>query len=771
MESEFFDLTLGELRLRYLDEFNDVTLLDMIGPQTIRNLIGMNRVRGELDLRLRMGQEELPLTVHMELENVQAAFTILLAINKDVLGNIELSQMLWREEILPCFFSAMPEVVVTELDFSASKITSFGVDGLGEVSSDFERLTAFVLENSGERIAQLMRPFFGTTIRAALNNWFEYMVSERYETGCPLSSLTGTSTVDFRDLMLTKSEAMAFGGGGAAPYGDLFQWAIDVVKDNLLDVDETTGLSDMNKGIVAPLTRAQSEEAGKLAFPGDLFATDTRVNVGGLDALINLRVYDAFIRNLDTVGDPLSLLELIEDEAFQLSNTATIGKNDPVQVGFQFFISISGSDSEIRNDLSVVVDLQSLYVLADALIKLAEERFFTMPVRHLTNLNCWLSMMPAPLLNARGLGKQGESSNLGLTRLDASVARVKLNVTCNDCSSPGMMEFSELLSTSEAADAATDVANMIFDYVTTLLGGEFLQTTLDRLLNDAQRMCPSSSLYNSSYVSPAYAPFESPTQESSLRVLVLIGISAGSVLLGVLAVMTVVKCVVRRRHRRWIGTLEGRKVQALLQLQVRESNKEAALNSMSRSMAMSPEIPMWLRYGMPIIILVNIGFFLSGHLSLGATVNIEARLAEQSFSVKNFFEFSMLRSTLEIWEAGGKELAVMIFIFSVFWPYAKQLITLVVWFMSPDKLSISRRGSTLLWLDTLAKWSMVDIMTLIVTVAAFRISVQSPQVGFLPDDFYSLDLLVVPMWVSICFLKWTQYSSARAPVANPIHIL
>jgi uncharacterized paraquat-inducible protein A len=151
---------------------------------------------------------------------------------------------------------------------------------------------------------------------------------------------------------------------------------------------------------------------------------------------------------------------------------------------------------------------------------------------------------------------------------------------------------------------------------------------------------------------------------------------------------------------------------------------------------------------MPVIILGNIGFFLSGHLSLGATVNIEARLAEQAFTVRNFFEFSMLRSTIEIWNAGGKELAVMIFIFSVLWPYTKQLITMMVWFAPPSALGVTRRGSTLQWLDTLAKWSMVDIMTLIVTVAGFRISIQSPSVGFLPEDFYSLNLLVVPMWVS-----------------------
>lgn len=516
-----------------------------------------------------------------------------------------------------------------------------------------------------------------------------------------------------------------------------------------VDIDEETGLSDANGALIAPLTKTQSKEAGKVSFPGDIFATDTRVQVGGLDALINLRLYDAYVRNLDTVGAPLSILEPIEGKDTELSNTATFGKSEPVQVGFQFYISVSDPNSEIRNDLSVGVDLDSIFVLVDALLKLSEDRFFTIPVRHLTDFNCWLYMLPAPALDARGISKAGELSSLALTKLDASIGRVRLNVTCNDCTSPGMDDLSNLLSTTEAADAATDVANMLFDYITNMLGGDYLQDRFDMLLNDAEHKCPISPLYDPGYVAPEYAPFESPEQETSLRALILLAISAGIIIFAVLFVMTCVKCIVRRRHRRWIRRLEGRKVQALLQLQLKQISKETELNEASQSLFRSGEVPVYIRWGMPVVILGNIGFFLSGHLSLGATVNIEAHLAEQEFTVENFFEFSMLRSTLEIWDAGGKELAVMIFIFSVIWPYTKQLITMAVWFASPRVLPISRRGSTLLWLDTLAKWSMVDIMSLIVTIAGFRISVKSPEVGFLPPNFYGLDLLVVPMWVSV----------------------
>merc|ERR1712194_385074 len=74
-------------------------------------------------------------------------------------------------------------------------------------------------------------------------------------------------------------------------------------------------------------------------------------------------------------------------------------------------------------------------------------------------------------------------------------------------------------------------------------------------------------------------------------------------------------------------------------------------------------------------------------------------------------------------------------------------ITLVLWFTPTSLMPISRRGSILLWLDWMAKWSMIDIFVLIICLIAFRVSVNSPSnLAFLPEGFYSLDLLVVPLW-------------------------
>lgn len=121
----------------------------------------------------------------------------------------------------------------------------------------------------------------------------------------------------------------------------------------------------------------------------------------------------------------------------------------------------------------------------------------------------------------------------------------------------------------------------------------------------------------------------------------------------------------------------------------------------------------------------------------------------------------MARSTVDIWNAGGKELAILILIFSGIWPYLKQISTLVLWFVPPRMVSVSKRGSVLLWLDALAKWSMVDIFVLVVVVAGFRVSIQRYAcmcfiyiLSFLvyaPRLTLSCSVLVVPM--SVFFQK------------------
>jgi hypothetical protein len=101
----------------------------------------------------------------------------------------------------------------------------------------------------------------------------------------------------------------------------------------------------------------------------------------------------------------------------------------------------------------------------------------------------------------------------------------------------------------------------------------------------------------------------------------------------------VTKFIVKRRSRAWALTLSRERVNLVLQLQAAEQEREAELNYVTTSMFCSKDIPLWVRYVIPLVLAANVGFFLSGHLNLGASVNIVAELAGEKMTVEDFFEF------------------------------------------------------------------------------------------------------------------------------------
>ena len=58
----------------------------------------------------------------------------------------------------------------------------------------------------------------------------------------------------------------------------------------------------------------------------------------------------------------------------------------------------------------------------------------------------------------------------------------------------------------------------------------------------------------------------------------------------------------------------------------------------------APQIPVAMRMLIPIIIIINILLFVSGHLSLGATVKLALDLMGEKVHVDGFFTFSMAKS-------------------------------------------------------------------------------------------------------------------------------
>lgn len=267
----------------------------------------------------------------------------------------------------------------------------------------------------------------------------------------------------------------------------------------------------------------------------------------------------------------------------------------------------------------------------------------------ITNRQCWLATIPAPQLDSRGVRVDRDLVSLSVTNFMAAVSELGLNISCIECSGPRVHELGDLLSTQKGAEGVTAFANGVFDFVTKLFEGNFLQVAADRALNDAKKRCPHSPDYDPAFVKSEYEAFENATSEDSITFFVGLLIVGASLFVAVLAVVLFTKLIVRRRHRKWVSSLSSTQLQLLWKEQHKQDDKDDILNEATESMFRSEAIPSWLRWTMPIIILGNIGFFLSGHLSLGASVTIMASFGGETFKEEGFFEFSIARSTIEIW--------------------------------------------------------------------------------------------------------------------------
>jgi hypothetical protein len=243
----------------------------------------------------------------------------------------------------------------------------------------------------------------------------------------------------------------------------------------------------------------------------------------------------------------------------------------------------------------------------------------------------------------------GAPKSLSVTDFMASVIELGLKINCTQCTSPGILELSNLLSSQKGTEAVTNLANRAFGLAKKLIEGNFLQVAFDRALNNAKVRCPHSPDYNPDFKGVEYAPFARPTSNGSVSFFVALIIVAVSLFVVVMAVVVTTKVIVRRRHRKWVASLPRSQLQMLWRDQHSKDDEDAFLNEATVSMFRSDVIPSWLRMSMPVIIIGNIGLFLSGHLNLGATVTILASLGGQTIKEGAFFELSLARSTIEIW--------------------------------------------------------------------------------------------------------------------------
>jgi hypothetical protein len=753
---------LGEWVLRFtsakiygLDSFTEIRPLEAIGQYTLESSMSLSEISVQLDAVFEMitadGSLKETFVIDITVNDISLSLALLLAIDLNTMGSLPLGALLDMQNVLPCIMESVYGLGVSGLDMKTMTLQPPVVRGFD--SPGLQRIMSGGLDAIFSAYDPVLRKALPRMIETAavgmLDNVLQGVLTSDGPCTPTEASQAADTFIDFRDLFLSPEEAEDYGATGLSPYGDLAQVIKKFVDKQFLTVNATTGRTGFADMFIVPMTKNQSGEVGSFIMD-DVVRFAGNIGVGESTARLELWLSDVRIDNLDSIGDPFVLLEPVRNEEYSLNNTITLGVSpNPIRMQASLFIHLEKGDSFIHNNVDLSLEIDTASFMLMLAVKMSEKSVMSFPLNDIFDWNCWLATIPAPQLNKYGLRISGSEPTLSVSELAMAVATLNLTVDCANCTSTVLTDLDENLGSDEAREGVKKSATNAINYLLGAMSGEtsVLQTSLDRILADAARFCPHHSEYDPNATKTVYESFVAQTESSSdtTNIFALLG-TLITILLLVVVIRVCLRYIVGRRHRKWLLSISDEQVWAIYQDQEQGKDDERAVNQLSSSLFRSNDIPLLVRALTPVILVGNIALFLSGHFSKGGNVVLSVQVGEQSVVFDDFYSFSIAQSGIDLWNAGAKALAILMLIFAGIWPYTKQLITLLLWFTPPRWVSTSVRGSFLLWMDFLAKWSMIDVFVMIVTVAAFRVQVQSPPLDFLPDDLYQLDIMVVPVW-------------------------
>ena len=738
-----------QARLMGLDSFKKLNLLKFIGPQTIQCEFEIEAIDVEVTISVTTSELQIPqrnitenLTVAIGFNDIKFSAAMFVAIKEEALRSLPLGAMFNSSQLIPCMMRVVDDIKFTQLYLSVAKIKELELNGF--LSNDVMNTILRVHENIFKRyenellqaIPIASQGFVKALANDALKSW---TAGE-----CNFYKPKPDAFIDFRDLFLDSERAKGAGGKGTQPYGDVWSILYNLIQAQLIDINED-GYPKINDVLINSLT-----DDGKIQFEDPILDTEfdlsERFRTEGTFAI--RAVYNSSVKNLDSIGNPLLLL--YPEAANLLNNSFVIGSSEkPVQASTNAYIKLVDDNGNVlENRFEFSISLTNLGLQALLKAKLKEKSFMEFPFQDIVNINCWISTFPSRDLNEYGVADESEEIYAGIDDIKILLDQSTVEVKCLECESAELQYYAEMFTGAS------------FLYFTqSFITSGIIQNIVDKTMYKAVRKCPHSSLYDPNLSTTEFAPFEAPES----------GFSSAGTFQTLFAFFTTfvtltfcagysVKHTTKRRYINWLNSLPHEEVVVLYHKHMQEKQENTRLTKITTSMVKCKEIPVVFRLAIPVIVVLNVGLFLSGHLNLGASLDINFFFADQPFKIEKLYTFAILQLVGDMWKWASKAFAALVFICSVVWPYSKQLITLVLWITPPSYISVLTRGKIYRILDFLAKWSMIDIFIIVIALVSFRVKLKSTP-NF-PDGYFGVDMMMVPLW--------GLYSNALAQIVSQL---
>jgi len=356
-----FDISITSAKMTGLDSFTSISPLEPIGKHTLGTSFDLDEISLQLGVKMTVeaapggtAQQAPSYTEDFQLEwtvsDIGGSIAVLLAIDSSQLGQIPLGALMAAasganaaaaDGMSACLLPALYDVQLTQLSITSMNLQAPTVTGLE--SPGLDRIMAEGLSNiflALEPMLEQVLPAIVSTIADDLVGG-DLIPDDQDSIGCQASQNASDDTfVDFRDLLLPAATAKEYGGSGTEPYGSVAGILKQFVDERFLTIDSGSGLSGLSQQI-SVMTQEQSGLPGVLML-GDLVDYNGRIDIGGLQLDVAMKIGNVTIADLDTLGQPLALLDPVRDEAYMLNNTVTLGiPPKPVRLSGTFLLGMS----------------------------------------------------------------------------------------------------------------------------------------------------------------------------------------------------------------------------------------------------------------------------------------------------------------------------------------------------------------------------------------------------------------------------------------------
>jgi hypothetical protein len=800
--NQFLDTTIlvDRVRIFGLDQLESFEPLLEVGSYTLQNKLSWSLLTVEMGMTIDIRASTKPGSVFLSpngegtqesikitfgIRNLKVILSILLAVDEDILGALPLGSLLHSDKILACLLSTVYDARISGLSLEAADIqppvmegfVSRGIDLITSESVD----AAFLVYESA--LLTAAPGFFHSTVRDFVNEILVDYVQGDVTCFIPADiGVSPTGFTDFRDLLLPSEQARLAGGSGTEPYGDLPFRLVSQLKEQFLTNDEY-GAPRINTFIRETLGET-IDGTDAVVELGDILKWNTTLAVAGLDVVLGVQILDARVGNLDSFGSPRELFEPVIGEGNMLNNSVSIGMGSkPLRLTARVLVTATdyckleivactsdstghvshiahvhrGTDGlQLNNEVTIRLDLGGAKLATILLLQILEGPFFSVPIEDTLNIYCWLTTI---------LPSSADADLLLLANHSFSLDQLLLNITCVSCTSP---DFSDLVYRLYSPEEVGNASSKVLNILSLVRESDFLRVTTDTVFGGASKQCPHHAKYDPAFSYGEYfvdSVGQGVSQESSVRDGKVMYFNVANAVLSVVMALAFygMKSVARRRYHVWRDTLPDETFARLCLREDHERQKDDDLNLRTQALFHSRQVPGRVRILVPVALVATVGIQLVGHLAVLFRVNIEGQIAGESFTIHDFLTFKFIEASLRTYRNGGNEMSILLFVFTGVWPYLKLFTCLSLWFVPPSWISVTRRGTLLLWLDVFAKLSIVDILTTLLAVAAFLVYIGGvAERDLSTGQFFATRIMTVPCAGCYCIViaqRLTRLSS------------